>query len=135
MSISEGTHDYGRASSEDAFARMYAERAARVAAEMDADTADVRADMVIMADGAIMSGRLAARGDRGWLFDEDRDSQVAAKLRELVASMDDLVAAFLRGDSEHDAAMEIDAAHAIADAWVAIRKITQGRDITEGNGS
>lgn len=127
MSISEGTHDYGRASSEDAFARMYAERAARVAAQVDADTADVRADMVIMADGAIMSGRLAARGDRGWLFDEDRDSEVAARLRDLVSTMDARVREFIS-----DSAAGIDEAEVICDLWVSIRKITQGRDITEG---
>lgn len=128
MAMSEGTHDYGRASSEDAFARQYAERVARLAAEMDAEAAGVV--MVTMPDGAIMSGRLAARGDRGWLFDEDRDSEVAARLRDLVSTMDAKVREFIS-----DSAAGIDEAEVICDLWVAIRKITQGRDITEGNES
>lgn len=82
-------------------------------------------DMVRMPDGALLPHRLADRGDRGWLADDDRDSESAARLRELVTRMDDMCADVLTYRHRHEA-------RALAAQWQAIRAITQGRDIADG---
>lgn len=78
---------------------------------------------------AVPHPKLTDRGDRGWLSDEDRDSAQAAKLRELVSEMDTRVAAWLSDSMATD-----DDAEYICGLWVAIRQITQGRDITQADG-
>ena len=95
---------------------------------METGTHDPRNDAagwVTLDGGGIVPAKLN-RPD-GWTFDEDRDSAMAAKLAALVAHMDAAVSAWLT-----DPDLGIDEAEDICRTWVSIRKITQGRDITEG---
>lgn len=93
---------------------------------MEIGSYDPHDDMVTMSDGTILPRKLAQRGEAGWDGEEDRDSAQAAKLAELVRDMDGSVTAWLA-----DSSASVEEAERIMGLWVDIRKITQGRDITE----
>lgn len=81
---------------------------------------------VILPGGGIVPTKLDRQA--GWLADEDRDSTLAARLRELVTSLDVLTADYVRGGVDPK-----DGADRMAQLWINIRKITQGRDVTKGD--
>lgn len=79
-------------------------------------------NMVTTDAGTLMPAKLVARGESGWEFDANRDSEVAAKLAHLVKDMDETCQGILarkanRGNVE---------LRMLARRWQAIRKITQG---------
>lgn len=137
--INEGTHDYGRQRTaydrlvmdglaphvmggnptpEEAEVQRAMARQATVPTlgELVAENA---MNMVATETGALVPAVLAARGDDGWEFDSDRDSEKAARLAGLVKDMDIMC--------EHVVAAHIPgAALKLAEQWQAIRRITQG---------
>lgn len=139
--INEGTHDYGRQRT--AYDRLVMDGLAPhviggnpTPGEAEAQRAQDRQatiptlgelvaanamNMVTSETGASMPAKLAARGDDGWEFDSDRDSEKAARLAGLVKDMDESVSAWL-----NDSAGTIEEAERIMGLWQAIRKITQG---------
>lgn len=75
-----GSHDYGRPRTDQE--RAYAERAAHLAAEMDAD----RIDMEKAPDGALIPAQLAGRAD-GWVGDRSHVEGQSERLRALYGRM------------------------------------------------
>lgn len=149
--INEGTHDYGRdpfslpddmdprarhvldriCVEDHAGCYMHAPKANTEAQRAQARQATVPTlgelvaanamNMVTTEAGASMPAKLAARGDDGWEFDSDRDSEKAARLAGLVKDMDRMVGRYNAGqDSDTFLAAQM------ASLWQAIRKITQG---------
>jgi len=108
-----GTHDYGRAEEQRATARR--------ATVPTLDSLKATSDMVTTPTGATMPAKLAARGEEGWEFDADRDSEKAAKLADLVKDMDRSVVAWLA-----DSMATCEEAERIMGLWLDIRKITKG---------
>lgn len=130
--IEEGSHTYGRdpfslPDDMDPRARAEAQRARARQATVPTLGELVAANamnMVTSETGASMPAKLAARGDDGWEFDSDRDSEKAARLAGLVKDMDALCQDTL---SKSVMSGEVCyAAHKIAEHWQAIRTITQG---------
>lgn len=111
--ISEGTHDYGRAEAQRAKAHQ---ATVPTLAELMAES-----DMVTTDAGTTMPAKLAARGDQGWEFDVDRDSEVAARLADLVKDMDATCEEIMRRNPHTHLELR-----ALARRWQAIRRITQG---------
>lgn len=138
--IDQGTHDYGRGpinkaailrsgpkvidsllhsgASDDTEAQRAQARQATVPtlAELMADS-----DMVTTDAGAMVPAKLAARGDAGWEFDVDRDSEMAAKLADLVKALDSLAERYRAGQL-----FDAFTARQAIGIWEAIRRITQG---------
>jgi len=122
-----GTHDYGRDPESSEVQRS------QVRGATDAHHAAVRRDnlptlaelealapQVTMPDGAMMPERIAARGDRGWLDDSDRDSGKASQLASLVKDLDALAVEWQAGKWTDTYV----AARAVT-LWQSIRKLTQ----------
>lgn len=89
------------------------------------------ADQVPTGTGSTVSGVLAARGDRGWEADADRDSAMAARLAEYVRHLDDLARKWTKQEGSFstpypDQADFVDMINDFTDTWQAIRKITRG---------
>lgn len=130
MAMSEGIHEYGKT---DPFA-LPDDMDARVLAEAEAQRVKARQatvptlaevmsamPMVAMPDGAVMPAKLADRPG-GWGGDEDRDSNQAAKLADLVRRLDSLATVWTDGPSDLDAVRWADD---MATTWINIRKITR----------
>lgn len=93
----------------------------RTEADNMAMRGEVPPGWVRLPGGGIVPPALAARSDRGWEADADRDSAMAARLAEYVRDMDASVAAWLA-----DPSATVEEAERIMGIWQDIRKITRG---------